>query len=80
MSEKKKPTGFVAICQCGNKIGAMDYTRTDRKDAGKLLGEWLADGCIIEPRFEGSWSEKITQCDCDEEIMDDATRYAHGAM
>lgn len=50
---KKKPVGFVAICQCGNKIGAMDYTRTDRKEAGKLLGKWLADGCTVEPRFSG---------------------------
>jgi hypothetical protein len=61
---KKKPTGFVAICQCGKTIGAMDYTRTDRKDAGKLLGEWLADGCKIEPRFKGTWSEKIATCEC----------------
>lgn len=61
---KKKPTGFVAICQCGKTIGAMDYTRTDRKDAGKLLGEWLADGCKIEPRFKGTWNEKIATCEC----------------
>ena len=52
---KKKPTGFVAICQCGKIIGAMDYKRTDRIEAGKILGEWLASGCTIEPRFENSW-------------------------
>lgn len=61
---KRKPTGFVAICQCGEKIGAIDYVLIDRKDAGKVLGQWLADGCVIEPRFKGSWSEKITSCKC----------------
>ena len=62
---KKKPNGFVAICQCGNVVGAMDYERTDRKDAGKILGTWIADGCTIEPRFDGSWSTKIKTCKCD---------------
>lgn len=61
---KKKPTGFVAICQCGEIIGAMDYIRTNRKDAGKLLGKWLSDGCTIEPKFEGEWSAKVTMCKC----------------
>jgi hypothetical protein len=61
---KKKPSGFVAICQCGEKIGSMDYNRTDRIEAGKILGGWLADGCTIEPRFESSWTEIITQCKC----------------
>lgn len=65
MDKKKKPTGFVAICQCGFKIGALDYSRTDRKEAGKALGEWLHNGCKIEPRFEGSWKETITNCQCD---------------
>jgi hypothetical protein len=64
MGEKRKPTGFVAICQCGKIIGAMDYDRTHIKDAGKLLGRWIADGCIIEPRFEGTWKETITCCSC----------------
>lgn len=61
---KKKPTGFVAKCQCGEVIGAIDYARTDRKEAGKLLGEWLADGCTIEPRFSDKWTETITTCKC----------------
>ena len=64
--EKRKPIGFVAICQCGEKIGAMDYTRTDRQDAGRLLGQWLADGCTIEPRFDSGWIEHITSCRCAE--------------
>ena len=62
---KKKPTGFVAICQCGEKVGAMDYTHTDRVEAGKLLGKWLHDGCTIKPKFDNKWSEKITACKCD---------------
>ena len=61
---KKKPTGFVAICQCGETVGAMDYERTDSKDAGRLLGKWIADGCTIEPRFSGTWSANITSCKC----------------
>jgi len=61
---KKKPTGFVAICQCGAIVGALDYIRTDRKDAGKILGEWIADGCTVEPRFTGQWCERITSCKC----------------
>lgn len=61
---KKKPTGFVAICQYKEIIGAMGYNRTDRKEAGKILGKWLADGCTVEPRFTGTWQETITRCKC----------------
>lgn len=63
---KKKPTGFIATCQCGNVVGAMDYDRTDRKEAGQILGRWVADGCTISPRFEGCWSEHIGACRCKE--------------
>lgn len=61
---KSKPTGFVAKCQCGVYIGALDYDRTDRKEAGQLMGQWLADGCTVEPRFESTWSEMIKPCEC----------------
>lgn len=61
---KKRPIGFVAICQCGNTLGAMDYERTDRKDAGELLGKWLFEGCTVEPRFAGWESEAIKACQC----------------
>lgn len=61
---KMKPTGFVAICQCGKIVGALDYTRTDGKDAGKILGQWLSDGCTVEPRFASQWCERITGCEC----------------
>ena len=65
MAEKKKPRGFVATCQCGRVVGAMDYDRTDRAEAGKLLGKWLADGCTVAPKFTGSWSVHVEACDCD---------------
>lgn len=61
----KKPTGFVALCQCGVIVGAMDYDRTDRKEAGQLLGKWLHDGCTVEPRFSGTWSATVEACRCE---------------
>jgi hypothetical protein len=63
---KLKPSGFVAVCQCGVTVGAMDYERTDRREAGKILGEWLLDGCTVSPRFSGTWSETIKPCQCGE--------------
>jgi hypothetical protein len=64
---KNKPTGFVAICQCGKVVGAMDYDRTGRKEAGKILGYWLANGCNIVSKFGSFWNEKIESCVCDKE-------------
>ena len=64
---KRKPTGFVAICQCGLVTGAMDFERTDRADAGKILGRWLYEGCTVEPRFKGTWSVNVQSCTCDKE-------------
>ena len=61
---KGTPIGFVARCPCGNVIGAMDYTRMERKDAGKVLGQWLFNGCTVEPRFGSGWSETIKGCEC----------------
>ena len=61
---KQKPTGFIARCQCGAIVGAMDYGRTGRGEAGKLLGEWLHNGCVVEPRFTGTWSVKVEACRC----------------
>lgn len=46
---KRKPTGFVAVCQCGVTVGAMDLTRTNNTDAGRVLGKWLYKGCAVEP-------------------------------
>ena len=61
---KKRPTGFVAICQCGVIIGAMDFTRTERKEASQILGRWLADGCTVDPRFTGDWEAYVERCKC----------------
>ena len=38
MGRKLKPNGYIAICQCGKTVGAIDLNRTDRKDSGKVLG------------------------------------------
>lgn len=62
---KRNPNGFVALCQCGVCVGALDARRTDRKDMGKILGEWLSEGCTVEPRFDGTWSVQIESCRCD---------------
>lgn len=64
MVEKRKPTGFVATCQCGRQVGAMDAARTSRAEAGALLGRWLSDGCTIYPKFSESWRATIEPCDC----------------
>jgi len=58
------PIGFVATCQCNVKVGAMDFERTDKKDAGKIISKWLLAGCTIEPRFTHNWSEVISNCKC----------------
>lgn len=63
---KRKPTGFIAICQCKEIIGALDYNRTDRKEAGKILGKWLADGCTIIPKFSHNWHATISICRCND--------------
>lgn len=65
MKAKKKPTGYVAMCQCGVIVGAIDMNATDRKDAGRLLGEWVSDGCVLTPQFSGSWSAAISPCECE---------------
>lgn len=62
---KKKPTGFVATCQCGAIVGAMDYERTDRREAGQTLAKWLHDGCTVDPRFSGTWSATLESCRCE---------------
>ncbi len=64
---KKEPTGFIAVCQCGETIGALDYERTCKKEAGQIIGKWLAAGCKVLPKFERSWSEKISACKCKNE-------------
>lgn len=62
---KRKPTGFVAVCQCEVTIGAMDLMRTNA-DAGRVLGKWLYKGCTVEPRFDGTWEAQIQRCQCEQ--------------
>lgn len=47
---KKRPTGFVATCQCGVVVGAMDSKRTDQREAGKLLVDVLPALSLRLPR------------------------------
>lgn len=61
---KKKPNGFVARCQCGFYVGALDYNRTDKVEAGQIVAKWLMDGCTVEPRFDSTWSVHISPCKC----------------
>ena len=60
---KRRPTGYVAICRCGRTVGALDAVRMRRSDVGRMLGDWLADGSTVEPRF-GEWKQMIESCMC----------------
>lgn len=65
---KKQPTGFIGICtHCGATVAAMDFLRTDRASAGKLLGEWLVAGYTIKPMFGGRWEVRLAKCKCEDE-------------
>lgn len=61
---KRRPNGFTATCQCGRVVGAMDINRTERAEAGKILGRWLFEGCIVTPQFEGTWCVQVSSCAC----------------
>ena len=63
-TSRRKPTGYVATCQCGLVVGAIDLTRTERKEAGRLLGQWVSEGCTLAPRFTGTWSVHVEACQC----------------
>lgn len=66
MDDRRKPSGYVATCQCGRVVGAIDLERSDRRDAGRILGGWVAHGCTLEPRFDGTWSVRVEACTCGE--------------
>lgn len=63
--KRRQVTGLIARCQCGVIIGAADYARTDRKELGQIAGQWIADGCVIEPQFKSSWNVNIEACRCE---------------
>lgn len=64
-SARRKPTGFVATCQCGMAIGAMDRQRTPAHEASQILGRWLAEGFTITPQFEPNWKVSLASCCCE---------------
>lgn len=61
---KKKPSGFIATCQCGVVVGALDYKRTDKKESCLILGKWLNEGCTVSPKFEQKFEVVIYSCKC----------------
>jgi hypothetical protein len=61
---KRTPTGFVAVCQCGKAVGALDLERSDRGDASRLLGTWLMAGCTVHPQFTYRWAACVEPCAC----------------
>ncbi len=70
MITKRKPTGYIATCQCGEIVGAIDLNRTTRKEASNILGQWLANGCLLTPRFNPPWSISLGACKCSQPAED----------
>jgi len=70
--DRPKPTGFIAVCQCGAIRGALDYDRTDRKEAGQIMGRWLHNAYTVKPMFGSSWSAKMDICRCGLESQSEA--------
>lgn len=65
MSESQElPSGYVAVCKCGRRIGAVDATRVDRADLSKMLGEWLISGKTVVPKF-GRFEVELRSCQCE---------------
>lgn len=64
----KRPTGFVAKCQCGAITGALDADRTERREMGKILGEWLFSGKTVVPMFTGTWTAELNPCACNADL------------
>lgn len=61
---RKRPTGFLAKCQCGAIISAVDYIRIDKGEFGILCGMWLHSGYAVLPMFGDSWKVELEQCKC----------------
>ncbi len=61
---RRAPTGYVATCQCGGVIGAIDIIRASKELVGKTMGSWVARGCTLTPRFESTWEHQLTGCTC----------------
>lgn len=67
MSKRKKgkgtPTGFIAICRCGNIVGVLNYRNTPQEQIGAIMGEWFHKGYNVQARF-GRFNHKIQKCEC----------------
>ena len=61
---KQRPNGFTATCQCGRVVGAMDINRTERAEAGNILGRWLFEGFTLTPQFKDTWCVEVKPCAC----------------
>ena len=58
------PEAWIAICQCGQTIGAVDRLRSATPEVSDALTSWLHRGCVIEPRW-GSFRAIISPCTCE---------------
>lgn len=56
----ERPSGFIATCRStGKTVAAIDSTRINADQVGKILGQWLyLSGHIITPQY-GEWSTTI---------------------
>lgn len=64
MAERKKPTGYVARCQCGEPVGAIDLERCERDLVNRVFGRWISEGMTLEPRFTSNWRCEVIACGC----------------
>lgn len=62
---KRRPKAYIATCQCRRIVGVIDLERTPRTEAGKLLGKWVSDGCVLAPIFEADFSVNVYPCKCE---------------
>ncbi len=72
MIAKRKPTRYVATCRCGEIVGAIELTRTPRKEGSVILGQWVANGCTLTPRFNETWSVSVVACKCSQPTEDES--------
>jgi hypothetical protein len=57
------PTGYVAKCQCGKYVGAIDAERTPISEISQMVSRWFSEGLAVEPRF-GKWDQFLESCKC----------------
>ena len=62
--KEQKPTGFLAQCECGACLGAVDFTLTEPETSLRILSSWLEKGARIIPQFGDGWPVYINPCLC----------------